>query len=180
MSFWKLGSRVIRRLALAAALLAVLTAARYRVRAGDTYASIADAFGVSEANLRKANPYKPVLVKGDIVTVPISPPQQRWSPAHPYAPPVPTVAQLQEEITNGNVEITENPEYRGYYFMWAGKDKDIEIGQIHPVKLGTRTVHDFYLFDGIGEAPGASKLARTTTFKRPMSVESCVCIPAGK
>lgn len=182
MTTWKTGLKVCSRVAILAVLFVLLTGARHRVREGETYASVADAFGVSEGTLRRANPDKKVIEAGDIITVPNGPPQQRWSPAHPYAPPVPTLGQLQKEIGSGNVVLSENPDYRGYYFMWAGSNRDIEIGQIHPVVNSDsgRTAHDFYLLEGAGGATTGSRLGRTTTFRRPATVEDCTCVPTGR
>lgn len=131
--------------------LSLLTGARHRVRPGETYASVAAAFAVEEDALRRANPDIPELEAAQVITVPSSPSQQVWSAAHPYAPPAPTASDLQRQIASGDILLSENPRYPGYYFLWAGPDQDTLIGQAHPAKPGTRTL----ALQGMRRAPGS-------------------------
>lgn len=167
--------------ALAATLLVMLTGARYRVREGEDYAAVAELFGIEEQLLRNANPELQVLTPGAIVTVPPSAPTPHvWSPAHPYAPPTPTVSELMQGLDAGSVVATPHPKRRGVFVMTAGRDGATPIGELRRVWPNKAWSHVVYLYPETGRGGAAgkktkpwSKIGFTDTFAEPSTSSGC-------
>jgi LysM repeat protein len=135
-------------------LVTLLSGARHRVRKHDSFESVAETYGVTTAELRAANPGVNKLVAGEVITVPESPPRHVWSPAHPYAPPVPTVGQLVTEMKAGTVITAPDPGRPGVLVMYAGVNQDAEIGELRPRRPGEG--YDVLLYPETGQGGGAS------------------------
>lgn len=179
----------IRRIMVLLLVFLVLCGFQYSVKDGDTLTSVADQFHVTTKRLRAVNPGVSQLQSGMSLVIPDGPPEPpKWNPTKPLDPPLPTVSQLQRAIEDGSVKLTENSDYPGYYFMWAGPNQDEEFGQIRPsgsggpgkggrVKGNGYGSYDFYAFKSVGGGFSVKSVGRSSNFKRPESVEACGCVP---